>query len=150
MQKSAPLAILLGVLLLSLHAPLASAIASSTDAKILYPGWAHPAAVLQGDAVEVIVACPSPPSQVKVSSPDASAELESFSVTSLGYAYLLEFPLDVPPGLYDLAVKCGGEWLYQPRSLAIYREWPYILKIAQITDTHIGLTLRMGGPQTAT
>jgi len=144
MQKSAFLAIVLGVLLLSLHAPLASAIASSTDAKIVYPGWAHPAAVLQGDALKVVVACPLPPSQIKVSSPDASAELEGVSVTSLGNAYLLEFSLDVPPGLYDLAVKCRDEWLYQPRSLAVYREWPERLRIAQITDTHIGLTLENG------
>lgn len=118
--------------------------ASAQGTTIIDPRWSHPSAILQGEEVTVRVACPSPPTEVYLISPSYNESITSFDITREPNAFSLKFRPGAPKGVYDIFVKCGDEEALSPKSLVIFDAWPSKIRIAQISDTHIGLTLDTG------
>lgn len=118
--------------------------AQQTQGLILEPRWSSPIGVLEGQEVSARIICPSPPNSLTLISPSYTYNTTILNIELKSNTYVITFKAEVPSGLYDLEITCGTITLYSPRSIIVFSEWPDKLRITQITDTHIGLTLDNG------
>jgi 3',5'-cyclic AMP phosphodiesterase CpdA len=139
--KARLLFLIVAIFMLSL---MSISYAQQAQGFVLEPRWSSPIGVLEGQEASVRVACPSPPSSLSLISPSYAVNITLFDARLDGNIYVISFKINVPSGLYDLEISCGTTTLYSPRSIVVFPAWPEKLRIAHITDTHIGLVLDNG------
>lgn len=120
------------------------AYAQQTPGMVLEPRWSHPIATLQGESVSIKIVCPVAPQYIRLVSSWHNETITDFATSLEGNIYAISFKMNVPQGLYDLEVKCGNIEIISPKSIMVYTKWPEKLRIAHISDTHIGLILDNG------